>query len=232
MDEKNKESAENPSFGVEALIQRLCDEGVVEGRAQAEHILKEATSQAEKIVNQASQEAEIILAQAQDEAEQLKNSGTDGLKLAYRDTLLKIKQTLRNRFSDDVKRLVGKTMKQEPFIKKLILQIAGQTSQDFGLNSDEQITIIIPKDIIGLEELRQHPEEYEEGTLSHFVLSIMASLLQKGVSFEIASDFSSGLKVKMDNNDILIDFTDQAMANALLMHLNPRFRALLEGVVK
>jgi len=231
MDEKNNES-ENPSFGVKALIQRLCDEGVVEGRVQAEHILNEATNQAEIIVRQAKDEAEIILAQAREEAEQLKNSGTDGLKLAYRDTLLKIKQTLMNRFSDDVKRLVGKTMKQEPFIKELILQIAGQASQDFGLNSDEQITIEIPKDIIGLEDLRQHPEELEEGTLSHFVLSIMASLLQKGVSFEIASDFPSGLKVKMDNNDILIDFTDQAMANALLMHLNPRFRALLEGVVK
>ncbi len=231
MDEKNKES-ENPSFGVEALIQRLCDEGVVEGRVQAEHILNEATSQAEKIIKQAKDEAKIILAQARDEAEQLKNAGTDGLKLAYRDTLLKIKQTLRNRFSEDVKRLVGKTMKQEPFIKELILQIAGQTSEDFGLNSDEKVTIKIPKDIIGLEDLRQHPEEYEEGTLSHFVLSIMESLLQKGVSFEIASDFSSGLQVKMDNNDILIDFTDQAMANALLMHLNPRFRALLEGVVK
>jgi V/A-type H+-transporting ATPase subunit E len=36
----------------------------------------------------------------------------------------------------------------------------------------------------------------------------------------------------MVDKDITLDLTDQAVADFLLQHLQPRFRAVFEGVVK
>ena len=36
----------------------------------------------------------------------------------------------------------------------------------------------------------------------------------------------------MKDEDIVLDLTDEAVAGLLLLHLQPRFRAILEGIVK
>jgi len=221
-----------PSSGVEALIRRLKGEGVEIGKSQAEQIILEANKKAEEIIYQAEKQANSIVKKAQAEAEVLKTSGKDALQLAARDTLLKFKHTLKDRFSDEVRRLVGKVMKPDAFMQRLILEVAHRARDEYEFDNEEHITIQLPKDVIGLDELRRHPEELKEGTLSHFVLSIMADLLSEGVAFQASEDQTGGLRIKLENNDIVIDLTDEAIAAVLLEHLQPRFRALLEGIVK
>jgi V/A-type H+-transporting ATPase subunit E len=57
-------------------------------------------------------------------------------------------------------------------------------------------------------------------------------MLIEGVNFKTSNDIKGGMSVKMEDRDLILDFTEQAVASMLLEHLQPRFRAILEGVVR
>jgi V/A-type H+-transporting ATPase subunit E len=221
-----------PSSGVEALIERLRDEGVADGRRQADELIAEARHEAEAIVAEAKYEAESILRQARQESEMVCNAGEEALRTAMRDTVLKMKGHLSTRFSDEVRRLVSADMAQEAFLERLILEVAGRVRRDAGLDQAEQIEIMLPEDVVGLEELRRHPEKLREGSLSHFVLSVANELLRDGVELRSSDRQEGGIRISLQGGEIQVDLTPDKVAEVLLEHLHPRFRAILEGTVK
>jgi V/A-type H+-transporting ATPase subunit E len=40
-----------------------------------------------------------------------------------------------------------------------------------------------------------------------------------------------GIRIVMKDSGVVVDLTDAAVADVILRHLQPRFRAMLEGVV-
>jgi V/A-type H+/Na+-transporting ATPase subunit E len=218
--------------GVEVLIKRLRQEGVDKGRQEAERIVTDAQHHAQWLVDQAHEQAERVLQEARAEAGRLHRSGEEALQIAARDTILHMKTVLSQRFAVEVKRLVGEPLRDEDFLRRLILEIAGRTRDEVGLNTAKRMEVLLPKDVVGLEELRRHPEELKEGTLSHFVLTVAQKLLREGVSFGRGEDNHTGIRLQLTDHDLEVELTDEAVATLLLEHLQPRFRALLEGIVK
>jgi V/A-type H+/Na+-transporting ATPase subunit E len=221
-----------PSSGVEALIERLRDEGVANGRRQADELIAEARHESEQILADAKAEAEAILRQARSEAEMVRNAGEEALRTAMRDTVLKMKGHLSTRFSEEVRRLVAADMAQETFLERLILEVAGRTRRDAGLDKADKIEILLPEDVVGLEELRRHPEKLREGSLSHFVLSVANGLLRDGVELRSSDRLEGGIRIILQGGEIQVNLTPDKVAEVLLEHLHPRFRAILEGTVK
>jgi V/A-type H+/Na+-transporting ATPase subunit E len=221
-----------PSSGVEALIERLRDEGVADGRRQADELIAEARHEAEQIRAEGKHEAEAILRQARSEAEVIQNAGEEALRTAMRDTVLKMKGHLSTRFSEEVRRLVAAEMAQEAFLQQLILEVAGRARCDAGLDRAEQVEILLPEDVVGLEELRGHPEKLREGSLSHFVLSVASGLLRDGVELRSSDRLDGGIRISLQGGEIQVDLTPDKVTEVLLEHLHPRFRAILEGMVK
>ena len=220
------------SSGVEALINRLRKEGVAKGRTEAEQIMTDARKQADSILKEAEEEARAQLEKARQEAKQLKESGKEALRVAARDMILDMKGQLMHSFTTDVKRLVRTEMKEKDVIKQLILEVAARAKEDTGLDKENSIEVLLPRSIVGLEDLRRKPEELQEGTLSHFVLVLANNMLRQGISFNVSDDLTVGIKLRLLERNIEIDLTDEAVAMLLLQHLQPRFRALLEGIVK
>jgi V/A-type H+-transporting ATPase subunit E len=68
--------------------------------------------------------------------------------------------------------------------------------------------------------------------LTRFVQLVARGLLREGVNLSVAADNTAGLRVRLVDREVVLDLTEAAVANAILEHLQPRFRALLEGVVK
>jgi len=221
-----------PSSGVEALIERLRDEGVANGRRQADELIVEARHESEQILADAKTEAEAILRQARSEADMVRNAGEEALHTAMRDTVLKMKGHLSTRFSEEVRRLVAADMAQEAFLERLILEVAGRTRRDAGLDKADKIEILLPEDVVGLEELRRHPEKLREGSLSHFVLSVANGLLRDGVELRSSDRLEGGIRIILQGGEIQVNLTPDKVAEVLLEHLHPRFRAILEGTVK
>jgi len=220
------------SSGVEALIDRLREEGVESGRAEAERLIAEARREASDILREAHAKAQEILRQARDDAERTQAAGEEALRVAMRDTILKMKGHLSTRFSEEVRRLVAADMAQEAFLARLILEVAGRARREAAMDDATQLEILLPPGVVALDELRRRPEELREGSLSHFVLSVANNVLRDGVSFGTAGDLRGGIRIRLREGEIQVDLTPERVAEVLLEHLHPRFRAILEGTVK
>lgn len=220
------------SSGVEALIERLRDEGVAVGREEAGRIELDARRQAAQHIREAEARAQQILESARRETEALKKGGEEALRIAMRDTILRLKAELSDRFSDEVKRLISAEMEQEAFLQQLILEVAAIARAESGLDAGQAVEIQLPKALVSPAELRRNPLELREGSLSHFVLSLAGNVLAEGVTFSVDKQEDRGIRLYLKDKDVHIDLTDDKVAAILLAHLQPRFRAILEGTVK
>jgi V/A-type H+-transporting ATPase subunit E len=203
------EQAKLASSGVEALIERLRQQGVEAGRAEAGSIVADRR-----------------------EIRALQTGGEEALRIAMRDTVLRLKAELSERFSAEVRRLIAVAMDQEAFLKQLILEVAARAREEAGVDAGQPVQVLLPRALVGLEELRRNPLELREGSLSHFVLSLAGNVLTEGVTFGVADDETRGIRLYLRDKDVTIDLTDEKVAALLLAHLQPRFRAILEGTVK
>jgi V/A-type H+/Na+-transporting ATPase subunit E len=222
-------TGEKQPSGVKELIQRLREEGVTAGSKQAQALLEEARVKAEDIIDQARREAELVRQQARADAQRSRTAGEEAIRLAVRDAILTLRSEITEQFAGRVRRLVAQSLDNEAFIKQLILEVVHRAPPARAVGPRQ---VLLPSDVVGLDDLRRNPEKVKEGTLSHLVLSLASDMLRDGVSFGNASDEARGIRVKLTEEDVQIDLTERAIADLLLRHLLPRFRALLEGVVQ
>jgi len=224
-------SMHGASSGVEALIERLRGEGVEQGREEARRIVADAEKRAIWMIEQAERDAQELREQAREETTRLETAAKEALRVAARDSVLEMQTTLTHRFRDHLRRLVGQALSQEDLLQRLILELAARTRADTPLDAEQDVEVMLPRDVLGLEELRRRPEELKEGTLSHFVVAQAREVLREGVRFS-AGEQPSGLRIRLHEHEMELDISDEAVAELLLAHLQPRFRAMLEGIIK
>ena len=215
------------SAGVESLIGRLRDEGITQGRVQAEALVTTAQQQAAELVATAQREAEAIVARATEEAGKLKGAGEDAIRLAMRDTILALEGDLLKGFVDRLRRLVKGVLADPAFLQRLILEVAGRVAP----TGEQRAEVLLPAELVSLEDLQSKPEEATPGTLMHFVLSLGGGMLREGMHFGVSEDGEAGIRVRLVDEDVQIDVTESAISQLLLRHMLPRFRALLRGAV-
>jgi len=218
------------SSGVEALIEQLREQGVRTGQQEASRLIEEAEHRADWLLSQARQEAEQLVANARREAEHLRKAGEDALRIAARDMNLEVKESLGKSFTDQVERLVSQQMDNPEFLQRLIIELVGKSRVDMALDATEKVEVLLPQTFIGLEELRRNPSEYRDGQLSKFVQSLTAEQLREGLSIGLHE--GKGIKVSLVGQEIEVDLSSAAISQLLLKHLQPRFRAILEGVIR
>lgn len=228
----NRLSSNMVSSGVEELIDKLRSDGIEAGKNTAATLIAQAESEAARIHEEVKQQAEKIISEARLEAQRLQKGGEDALNIAMRDIVLKLKAKLNETVSERVKKLISTELAKEELLRELILEIAGKARKEADLDTDNKIKMLLPAELVGLEELREHPLELEEGSLSHFILNVASDVLREGVSFGVSEDGKHGLRIHLEEKDIVIDLSDERIAELLLEHLQPRFRAILEGMVK
>ena len=219
------------SSGIDALIQRLKQEGADEGRAEAQKLVADAEARARELLAQAETTAKSRTDAATQEADRLKRAGEEALKVAMRDAVLELKEDLSSRFAQQVQGAVAKLTTDEEVLKCMIIAVASRARSEAGIDNAKQLEIILPRAVVGLDELRRNPRELHEGALSQFALASAADMLRTGVTFKRSSDDAGGIRVVLKDTGVLVDLTDAAVAGVILRHLQPRFRALLEGVV-
>lgn len=227
----NDQTTKPESAGIEALIERLRQEGVDEGRAEAERVVAEAESRARTILTEAETEAKSRRDSAEAEVDRLKRAGNEALEIAMRDAVLELKQGLTERFAEQVSGTVSELLRDDEMLKRMVLAIAARARADADLDDVKDIDVILPRAVVGLDDLRRKPEELREGSLTHFAATAAADMLRKGVRFSRAEDEAGGIRLTLTEEGVVVDLTDKAVAQVILRHLQPRFRALLENVV-
>jgi V/A-type H+-transporting ATPase subunit E len=149
--------------------------------------------------------------------------------LAGRDAVLALKEQVSEQFSSQVRRLVSHCLSDEQFVQRLILEIAGRAVPK---DSEEPLELLLPEEVVALQQVGCQATGAKEGTLSHFVLALAGNMLREGVTLAAAADNTPGVTVKMVNQDIEISFNEKAITEFLLRHLVPRFRAVMDGIAQ
>lgn len=218
------------SSGVEALISRLREQGVEAGRAAKEEIVAAAERESERMIKDAREKAALIVEEARQEARRLQSSGEDALRVAMRDTVLRMRETLRKRFEAQVRVLVSEQVVDRDFLRQLIIEVARRARRDSGAAESEEAEVLLPPEAIGLEELQRSPEELQS-RLSQFAKEIASATWREGISIATLDPAGRGIKLRLKDQELEVDLSDRAIADLLLEHLQPRFRAVMEGLV-
>ena len=162
--------------GVQELISRLRDEGVKAGREKSDQILQEAREQASRIVAQAKAEAEGMLGKARNEIETDKAAAIESLRVAFRDTKLKMEAELKATFAAHVKRLVSVEMRDVKFLRQIILAIAGLAAGDKACG-EKPTEVLLPENLFKTDKIDTRPTEDGQDNMRHLVLGISSEML-------------------------------------------------------
>lgn len=226
----SKQGKKYAASGVEALIDRLREQGVEQGQQKASELIDEAERRADWLIEQANQEAEQVRRKAKEDADRLTRAGEDALKMAARDMNLQLREMLAQTFADRVKLLISDQLDSQAFMSELIREVVSQACIHADLASMKQVTLLLPADFVGLEDLRSNPQAYRQSKLSQYVQELLNIQLREGIRLDTHD--GKGIRIQTNGEDTEIDLSDRALAELLLRHLQPRFRAILEGVIR
>ena len=176
----------------------------------------------------AEAEAEKILSRAKIRIERDREAGMGSLRMAIRDTELKMEAELKTDFAAHVRRLVSLEMGDKEFIRQCILAVSGMATGHM-VCEGQPVEVLLPKDLFETDESgsRLTPEGKEQ--MHHLVLGISADMLREGVELKPSETLKRGIRIRLAGEDLEIDLSDQALSELLLENLLPRYQAIVRG---
>jgi len=214
--------------GVQELINRLRDDGVKAGREQADQVLQDAQVQAAKIVAQAKAEAAEMLEKARAEIETERTAAQESLRVAIRDTVLKMGAELKAAFASHVKRLVSVEARDVKFLRQLIGSVAGLAAGDKACG-EQPVEILLPGNLFETDEKGTRLTAEGQDNMRRLVLGISGEMLREGVDLSPSESVGGGIRIRLVDEDLEIDLSDTAISELLLQYILPRYRAIVTG---
>lgn len=211
--------SELKSSGVKDLIERIRDEGVQAARQEADRIIGEAKAQAARIVSDAKSEAAAIKKEAEAAMQREQMATIEALRIAARDTGLELRAAVMAAFEEHVRRLVTDVASDGSVLRDIILVLAGRAAEDF--IKDQNAAILVPKRLAD-----DAPPELEE-FLHKTAVTLSADVLRKGIELIPSNEIHAGARVRLVDDDLEIDLSDEAVSEMMLKLLLPRYRRIL-----
>lgn len=198
---------------VDRICQLLKEETLKPAQEEAKNILDSARQKADEIVLQAENKKKQILSDLDQEIEQKQKIFDSSLNLSCRNAYQKVRESLeKNLFSEDLQKMiqeeVSNTQVMTDFVKAIVEAIDKE-----GLSTD--LEVFIPKKV--------NRDEFVKELINRF-----KDKLQK--EKVIDQDFAAGVKVKMVDQKITIDLSDQALKELIASFLQKEFRQIVFNV--
>ena len=157
-----------------------------------------------------------------------KAAAIESLRVAIRDTELKMAAELKTNFAAHVRRLVSGEMSDKKFLQQVILAIAGMAAGD-QVGEDKPVEVLLPSELFETDKKRTELTEKGQERMRHLVLGISGDMLREGVDLIPSEDISGGVRICLVGEDLEIDLSDQAISDLLLQNLLPRYVAIVTG---
>jgi V/A-type H+/Na+-transporting ATPase subunit E len=109
------------AHGVQALVDRLREEGVEAGRREAERLLAAARDEAQRLVSDAREQAQALAESARAAIEVERSAAHEGLRLAWRDALLSLRDEVEHRFGERLRRRLHEQLEDGVVLRRLAL---------------------------------------------------------------------------------------------------------------
>ena len=197
---------------LQELTRRLYDEGLENGRAEADKMVAEAKQQAEQIVAEAKAPAPAIVKQAEDKAEDVGKNTMTEIALAGKQAVAKIKSEIASMI---IAKSTSEGVKQagmDPaFVKEMLLAVAKNWN-----GSDS-----------GKVELQALLPEDTRNTLDAAFASSAQELLAAGIEVGYSKSVKTGFKVGAKDGGYYISFSDADVEALLGEYLREKVFQLL-----
>ena len=191
---------------LQQLTQKLYDEGLEKGRAEAERLVAEAKTNAAKIVKEAEAQAAKILAEANTKAQDVEKNAMTEISLAGKQALSKIKAEI----SSTAPAVKAATLDPE-FVKQMLLTVAKNWS---GADSSKnQLKALLP----------EAEQKAFEATFEAAAKELLAAGVEVGYSKEVRTGFKVGAK----DGGYYISFSDQDFDALLKEYLRDKVYKML-----
>jgi V/A-type H+-transporting ATPase subunit E len=201
------------STELQPLIDRIYDQAVQRGQQEADQIVARARDKAAATVREAEERKQQILDQAEEEAQRFTHRSQTTLEQAARDVLILVSQGIEDILSEIVAESVQEAM-DLPTLQSMLAAIA-QTCAD---HPDETRIeyLVSPQD--------------RDALVSYFA-SLYQQKMIKGVQLKVDESIDKGFKVAFQDDHVYLDFTAEAVAEALNHLLRPHLGQIVRRVV-
>ena len=197
---------------LQQLTQKLYDEGLEKGRAEADKLVADAKAEAGKIVAEARAEAEEIARKAQTKAEDIEKNTMTEIALAGKQAVSKIKSEIASLIIAKATAAGVKEAVVDPaFIKEMLVSVAKNWN---GADS-------------GKVELKALLPEAERGKLDAAFEKSAQELLAAGVEVGWSKEVKTGFKVGAKDGGYYISFSDADIEALLSEYLRDKVYQLL-----
>lgn len=178
---------------LQELTRKLYDEGLSQGRADADKLVAEAEIEAKKIVVEAEAKAAKIVADANKTSEELQKNTTTELSLASKQAVATLKESIANMITArTISTSVHSVNLDATFVKEMLLAVAKSWKGD----DSEKITLsaLLPE---------EHKAKFEKEFSSS-----ASALLAEGIDVGYSSKVKSGFKIGAKDGGYYISFSD------------------------
>ena len=196
---------------LQALTDKLYQEGVSKGNKDAEKIVLQAKEEANAIIKKAQEEAEQIKAAAEKEAQDLKANTESELKLTAKQVVNALKQEVVDLINGKITEpAIKAAMEDVTFVQKVI---EGAVKNWSASGQVLDISILVP--------------EKDEQAINSYFVSNAKGLLEKGFKISGAKGLKNGFQVGPSDGSYKISFSDTDFINFFKEYLRPKVVTLL-----
>ena len=197
---------------LQQLTQKLYDEGLEKGRAEADRLVAEARSKADKIVSDAKAQAEEIVRKAQAKAEDVEKNTLTEIALAGKQAVARIKSEIAELIVAKAAGAgVGEAALDPAFIKEMLLAVAKNWN---GADA-------------GKVELKALLPESERAKLDAAFEKSAQELLAAGIEVGYSKEVKTGFKVGAKEGGYYLSFSDADMEALLGEYLREKVSRML-----
>lgn len=195
---------------LQQLTDKLYQQGLEKGRAEADNLVAAAKSEAQKIVADAEARAAKIIADAEAKAADVEKNAMTEISLAGKQAVAKIKAEIENLVvAKAASEGVKKANLDVAFIKDMLLAVA----KNWNNGAKIELTALLP--------------EAKKAELNKEFEAVAKALLAEGVELGFAADVKSGFKVGEKKGGYYISFSDEAFEALLGGYLREKVAKLL-----
>ncbi len=197
---------------LQQLTDKIYQEGVEKGNAQAESIIEAAKIEAEKIIKEAEAKAAKLIEKANVDVAETNRAALSELQMASDKAIVALKQTINDMvggeiIDNSIKAATADTAFVQSLIENTIKNWASSEDKTFDMN------VIVPSK--------------DEKAIVDYFASAAKGLLDKGLTISSANNVKAGFQLVSANGSYKISFTDEDFISFFKEFVRPKVAELL-----
>ena len=198
---------------VQELIDKIKNEGIEQGKHQAEQIELEARQKADEILSQAKKQAAEITVKAQAECRSKREVAHIAISQASRDMLLQLRKEIETLLNKVISIEVHKALSPESLSELIQEIIKAYLHKKETKDHQEVILTLNPHDL----------KKLKDGFLAK-----LKEKIKEPLTLRSSDDITAGFTISFDKGKSFFDFSDSALVEYLSGYLNQEVASLLK----